>query len=110
MLGEGDAVHPRAVRRLSAITMDEAKLKGCRRGATSNQARLEHLIWSSVWACAYFREIQARVALRRGRPRRFGEVRGGAAASGGGEVARTRAGSVIPANLMSAGSAPVASV
>jgi hypothetical protein len=37
MLGEGDAVHPRAVRRLSAITMDEAKLKGCRRGGTSNQ-------------------------------------------------------------------------
>src|SRR5215218_7999397 len=72
--------------------------------------RLEHLIWSSVWLCAYFREIQARVALRWGRPRRFGEVRGGAAASGGGEVARTRAGSVIPANLMSAGIAPVASV
>ena len=42
--------------------------------------QLEHLIWSSVWACAYFPEIQARVELRRGRPRRFGEVRGGAAA------------------------------
>ena len=74
------------------------------------QARLEHLVWSSVWACAYFREIQARVALRRGRPRRFGEVCLGAAATGGGEVALTRAGSVIPANVMSAGIAPVASV
>src|SRR3712207_8245768 len=72
--------------------------------------RLEHLIWSSVWACAYFREIQARVALRRGRPRRFGEVRGGAAPIGGGEVARTRAGSAIPAILIRAGVAPVASV
>src|SRR3954469_5567708 len=72
--------------------------------------QLEHLIWSSLWACRCFREIHARVALRRGRPRRFGGVRGGAATSGGGEVARTRAGSVIPANLISAGIAPVASV
>jgi hypothetical protein len=41
------------------------------------QARLEHLLWSSIWVSACFREIQARVALRRGRPRRFGEVCGG---------------------------------
>ena len=74
------------------------------------QARLKHLFWPSIWAGACFREIQARVALRRGRPRRFGEVCGGAAACRGGEVARTRAGSVIPATFMSAGIAPVASV
>jgi carbonic anhydrase len=47
------------------------------------------------------------VALRRGRPRRFGEA-GGAAV--GGEIARTRGGSVRPARRISRGTQPVASL
>src|SRR3954469_6058477 len=93
---EAHVIHPTSI----AVAREHRRAK----------TQLEHLIWSSIWACRYFREIHARVALRRGGPRRFGGVRGGADTSGGGEVARTRAGSVIPANLISAGIAPVASV
>src|SRR4051812_50184390 len=72
-------------------------------------ARLKHLFWSSIWVGACFREIQARVALRRGRPRRFGEVCGGAAACGGGGGAPARGGRGVPATLINAGVTPRAS-
>src|SRR4051794_38994006 len=85
-------------------------VKGIVLDLDSSVTRLKHLFWSSIWAGACFWEIHARVALRRGRPRRFGEVCGGAAGSGGGEVARTRAGSGIPADFISTGITPLASV